>query len=377
MAQKDYFRQGCSKRDCLILDHSKQSKRGFFLEMNNSIVKDDEVADYFINAKTEKLLSFLDELQVALTRYSKNPSIIPPRIAAEIPSGSTVHLYMPVIDDIYSGVKTLGYNSSSHMGFVGSVNVTDAESGTLFGTLEAKELTGVRTALVSCIGLYHQFDKFVNLPIINCTVFGTGLQAFWHILCCAQIFRGKCKEFKVSVLYRSSKMDLEPFETIFDAEDTDMEISFNQIQLSNSEKVESAVSKSHIIFSCIPSAVPNLHYEHLANIPTEISHTYISLIGSYRPYMHECDKKLINKFQEQGVPIIVDSKEHTLLEAGELIDAAVEPEQLIEIGQLDGTPLPLMQCDENGRTITLCKIVGLAIMDICVAKKLLEISAFH
>lgn len=341
--------------------------------MNSKIVEDPEVADFFIRASTETLLSFLLELESALKKYSNNHAIIPPRIVGNIPSGSTMHMYMPVIDDVYSGVKTLGYNSESNMGFVGSINVTDAESGMLYGTLQAKEITGVRTALVSCLGLYYQMERFESADIINCTVFGTGLQAFWHVLCCVQLFRGKCRQFNVNILYRSSKMDLKRFERIFTSDDTNTEISINQIQLSDAKDVKKALANSHIIFGCTPSVTPNLHYADLAEVETDVSHTYISLIGSYKPHMHECDSELVGEFQKQGVPILVDSKEHCLLEAGELIDNNTDPSQLQEVGLLREQKPHFIKC-QNSRTITLCKIVGLAIMDICVAKKLLELS---
>lgn len=342
--------------------------------MNSKIVEDQEVADFFVGACTETFRSFLQELQIALKRYSENPSIIPPRIVQTIPSGSTTHLYMPVIDDVYSGVKSLGYNANSHMGFVGSINVTDAESGMLYGTLQAKELTGVRTAMVSCIGLSHQLEKFEKEESINCTVFGTGLQAFWHILCCIQLFRGKCKQFNVCVVYRSKEMDLQRFETIFDSDETDMELAFTHAKLSDREQVRMVVANSHVIFGCVPSETPSIHYADLTDVNTGIPHTYISLIGSYKPHMHECDADLVNEFQKQKVPILVDSKEHTLLEAGELIDSNVEPHQLQEIGLLEEGQPQTIRCEENNRTITLCKIVGLSIMDICVARKLLEVS---
>lgn len=342
--------------------------------MNSKIVEDREVADFFIGACSETLLSFLQELHSALKKYSENPEIIPPRIVGTIPSGSTVHLYMPVIDDVYSGVKTLGYNASSNMGFVGSINVTDAESGMLYGTLQAKELTGVRTALVSCIGLYHQLDKFENLGAINCTVFGSGLQAFWHVLFCARLLSGKCKQLNVCFVNRSSKIDLEPIRTILNRDDTNMELSFTLVKLSEKLAVKKVVANSHIIFGCAPSEAANIHYTDLAEVETIVPHTYISLIGSYKPHMHECDAKLISEFQKQKVPILVDSKEHTLLEAGELIDSNVTPQQLQEIGRLEKDKLQTIRCEKNNRTITLCKIVGLSIMDICVAKKLLEVS---
>ncbi|QLL34293.1 hypothetical protein HG536_0G01520 [Torulaspora globosa] len=342
--------------------------------MNSKIVEDAEVEEFFSHAQASTFLSFLEELRVALERYSANPSIIPPRIVGNIPSGSTLHMYMPVIDDVYSGVKTLGYNASSHLGFVGSINITDAESGMLYGTLQAKQITAIRTALASCVGLSSQLDKFEDTDVINCTVFGSGLQAFWHIVCCVSLFSGSGKRFNVTILYRTREMDVKQFENICAVNESIMQLTFNQVKLSDNVLKSRAVADSHVIFGCIPSEAPNLLYRDLADVETKVSHTYISLIGSFKPLMHECDQALIEEFQRQKIRILVDSKEHCLLEAGELIDCDVKEDQLQEIGHLSRKPLQAIRCGQNNRKISLCKIVGLSIMDICVGKKLLELS---
>ncbi|CDF90109.1 uncharacterized protein ZBIST_3371 [Zygosaccharomyces bailii] len=341
--------------------------------MNDGVITDKEVYEFFLAADRSVYLSFLHELENALQRYSKNPSIIPHRIKGTTPSHSTIHMYMPVIDDVYSGVKTLGFNVNSNLGFVGSINVTDADSGALYGTLEAKQVTGIRTALASCIGLYHQLTKYVGVSTINLTVFGAGLQAFWHIMCSIQLFKGHCEALHVRVLHRSNPMDVEPLMKAVSTEEDAMNVTVEQFLLSNAKAVRECVNSSHVIFGCIPSESPNLHYKDLSEFPTSVEHTYVSLIGSYKINMHECDEDMIKQFQNQGSLIIVDSKEHTPLESGELYDAMISPENLLEIGQLAGTKSPTIKCD-NGRTLTLCKIVGLSIMDICVSKKLLEIS---
>lgn len=343
--------------------------------MSDVVITDKEVYEFFLAADREVYLSFLHELESALQRYSKNHTIIPPRIKATTPSGSTIHMYMPVIDDIYSGVKTLGFNVNSNLGFVGSINVTDADSGALYGTLEAKQVTGIRTALSSCIALYHQLTKFTGVTTINLTVFGAGLQAFWHILCAIQLVKGHCDALKVNVLYRSHPMDVEPLMKAVRSQADAMPVTVEQFVLSDTDAVKSCVNSSHVIFGCIPSEIPNLFYHDLAELPTMVEHTYISLIGSYKTTMHECDRETVKQFQKQGSSIIVDSKEHTPLESGELHDCKVYSEQLLEIGELASVKSPVIKCEANGRTITLCKIVGLSIMDICVSKQLLEISS--
>lgn len=95
--------------------------------------------------------------------------------------------------------------------------------------------------------------------------------------------------------------------------------------------------------------------------------------------MHECDKDLVDlfKFNDENVRILVDSREHTLLESGELIDSEINPNNVIEIGELD--LIKDIVLDLHGksskRTITLCKIVGLAVMDVAFAKKFLSLKA--
>jgi ornithine cyclodeaminase/alanine dehydrogenase-like protein (mu-crystallin family) len=60
--------------------------------------------------------------------------------------------------------------------------------------------------------------------------------------------------------------------------------------------------------------------------------THIILIGSYKPDMKEVDRDLISR-SLKGT-LLVDSKDACLREAGELIDARVQPEELKEFGQL-------------------------------------------
>lgn len=328
--------------------------------MCSAIIQDVQVQKHFLNVSHKALCRYIDQLQIALHRYSSRPEIIPPRLVDTTMNGNTTHLIMPVLDDVFSGLKWLGYNPQGGLGFVGAVTVTDPRSGGLIGVVQAKQLTGVRTALASCIGIRNQLSAFKNKTSI--TVFGTGLQSFWHIFVCAKLLEGR--EIAVNVIYRSSPMDTAL------VEDHLPSLKVAQIQLSDTEQVRDKVSQSNIIFGCVPSTEPSILKEYL-EASSGPEYTYISLIGSYKSHMHECDTALVEQFKDQGVQILVDSKEHTLIEAGELIDANVAPTQLLEIGNLEpNKPLPKSTC-KNGKLVTLCKIVGLAIMDVSMAKTLL------
>ncbi|CAG98812.1 uncharacterized protein KLLA0_F22968g [Kluyveromyces lactis] len=331
--------------------------------MSLKTLLDPQVKTHFLNLSRAEVISHLQALQDGLTRYSENPTIVPPRTKVFTPRGDTMHMFMPVVDDVYCGVKTLGYNANSRVGFVGAINVLEPTTGLIQGVVDAKQVTGIRTALSSHIGLYKVKHKFDNIAKLNVTVFGTGLQAFWHSFVCSKLFSEK--EIELNVVYRSSLLD-----------EADLLGSCNNVKninyvKSDSEEVAGICNSSHVIFGTVPTSSPSI-FKKFFQESSDIPFTYIGLIGSYQPHMHECDTELVSLFQKEDAKIIVDSKEHTLLEAGELITAKVEPSQLIEIGQLESVSSVKTEVLVGSRSITLSKIVGLAIMDIVTAKKIIE-----
>ncbi|SCV03707.1 LAMI_0H10308g1_1 [Lachancea mirantina] len=328
--------------------------------MGVKVVRDAVVHQFFASASRNALLGHIGALEKALQRYSANPSIVPPRIVRDTPKSGTLHMIMPVIDDTYCGVKTLGFNPNGNTGFVGSVNVVEPDSGALVGVVDAKVLTAVRTAMSSCIGLL----KFIDLlgPSVTVTVYGTGLQAFWHLFLASRLLEGK--DVSANILYRSKRMESKELERYFP------KLKINQINVSDSAQVSDVVAKSGIIFGCIPSERPSILAAYLDKEGAPF--TYVSLIGSYKPHMHECDESLINYFKDQKAGIIVDSTNDSLLESGELIDAKVAPEQLVELGKLSENSKNLKALFPHQRQVVLSKIVGIAIMDVSVASGLLQ-----
>ncbi|QHS73182.1 uncharacterized protein SPAR_G00920 [Saccharomyces paradoxus] len=365
--------------------------------MNNSIVTDDEVREFYLNCSSHTIIETLIGLHDSLRLYSQNHGILPNRIFKKLDEGNEdaniSHIFMPVVSKDFSGIKVLVNNNNKN--FQGVINLIEPETGKLVGCFEAKQITAIRTALVSCIGLYRQLsdshDKLFRFEDGTChlTCFGTGLQAFWHIYIAVKlIFSGivdeSLKLVEINILYHNNMMDLDCVESIKKSFGGDLKIKLNQYQMKDmSLKDNGVVSSSDIIFGCLPTLEPNLFLKQLVNneASTEQKHTYISLIGSYKPVMHECDKELIDKFKQndENTCILVDSREHTLLESGELIDSNIAPHDIIEIGELDSMKNIVLDLNEKNckRTITLCKIVGLAVMDVALAKEFLSLRAKH
>ena len=115
--------------------------------MSLKTLLDPQVKTHFLNLSRAEVISHLQALQDGLTRYSENPTIVPPRTKVFTPRGDTMHMFMPVVDDVYCGVKTLGYNANSRVGFVGAINVLEPTTGLIQGVVDAKQVTGIRTAL--------------------------------------------------------------------------------------------------------------------------------------------------------------------------------------------------------------------------------------
>ncbi|CCD26522.1 uncharacterized protein NDAI_0H03490 [Naumovozyma dairenensis CBS 421] len=368
--------------------------------MENSLqelVTDKVVEQFFLSLPNDGLEHIFDAITQSLKMYTDDPTVVPPRIIKDIETNNgnhVTHIIMPVIANAYVGVKTL---FGSPDGLQGSITITDPHTGKFLAVFEAKEMTAIRTAIVSCIPLNHRFlhseneNKLRTNGVINIVIFGTGLQARWHALICLKVLlsifsSSHHKTIDITFFYHTKKLNEEEFKkrmskamySMTGSPSTSINININQVKLEDKKAVCSHVKKSNIIFGCIPSLEPHLLFQDLnaadafegsnAEICKE---TYISLIGSYRPSMHECDNELIQEFQKQGVKIIVDSKEHTLAEAGELISNDVQPNELKEYG----TVFSRKEQDDsksmiklgNGREVTLHKIVGLAVMDVALA----------
>ena len=115
--------------------------------------------------------------------------------------------------------------------------------------------------------------------------------------------------------------------------------------------------------------------------------THVILIGSYKPEMREVDRDLI--LRSLRGTLLVDSREACLREAGEILDARVQPEQMKEIGELlpkgvdenfdlqvyfrkPSTAAPDGPQREFDGPVTVFKSVGIAVQDVVIASSIVE-----
>ena len=220
------------------------------------------------------------------------------------------------------------------------------------GILHASTLTAFRTALAS-VCLVHKRNTVKTL-----TVFGAGEQAFWHIRL-ALLLRGSTIR-QVNIINRrfsaNCKAVLKQLYNIpaaFKEREGWKDCAFSILTPGYGEfqrLLNEQVRQADIIFCCTPSTQPLFDATILTNHEGRRKGRLIVAIGSYTPAMHEIPVELLkqatkphekghhhfHKHAAEGGVVIVDTLDGALKEAGEIIEAGLEPRQLVEYAD----PLP-------------------------------------
>jgi ornithine cyclodeaminase/alanine dehydrogenase-like protein (mu-crystallin family) len=136
-------------------------------------------------------------------------------------------------------------------------------------------------------------------------------------------------------------------------------------------RVESAVRQADCVCCATSSTAPLFPSEWVR------PGTHVILVGSYKPEMAEVDTALIRRAR-----ILVDSRSACAVEAGELIAAGVQPEDVVEVGELlcrapahdDDSERWAWEVDAarvsellTGSDITIFKSVGLGAQDVAIS----------
>lgn len=244
----------------------------------------------------------------------------------------------------------------------GSLTLFD-ESGAPRALINAEEITAFRTALASTM----LFKKRQNVHDV--VVFGAGKQAYWHIRL-ALLLRGPDihhlniinRDFErvyqmLSKLYQpdeehgSWSADREHVPAYRDTSDHPLSRPKIQILTPNHAEydrlLKDTIRASSVIFFTTPSTSPLFPASFLTNPEGRKKGRYLAAIGSYKPNMVEIHPDIIkqnvqpenghrhfHKHAPQGGAVVVDSVEACLQEAGEIIQAGLTPNEVVEIGEI-------------------------------------------
>lgn len=285
-------------------------------------------------------------------------------------------LLMPVSDSVHTGVKIVTApaqlpESRAVNGIVGVVNVFDARNGRLLGLVGADEMTAFRTALVS-MALWLRCCP-AAMSRAHLVIFGAGKQAEWHARL-ALLLAGADVQ-SITFVNRSAARPLQlraALQASYPGVRFDVLVADSSTSNTNyeDEKLQTVLAACDAIFSCTPATQPNFKYSSLKTGRQQ--QRFIALIGSYTPAMREVDTATL---LSGGGTIYVDSSEACLAEAGELIRAQVGAHQLVEIGQVFRDSGAVVRPPPGANVVFKC--VGMALMDLVVAKSLLDLAALQ
>lgn len=335
------------------------------------VLSEQDVSQLLLHLNQDECNRLLKSLSSALVRFSAQSSsgsqseaIIHQPLRSTITTKEKhTSLFMPVSNTTSTGIKIVTLSGSTGE-IRGVINVFTPE-GRLAGLLSAAEITAFRTALAT-------MTLLLRCPSIHkghICIFGAGKQAEWHARLALLLF----PEEITTVTFVNRRAGR--FERLVSIRQSHPQIKINFLAKEGNDKyhteLESYLALSDVVFCCTPSTEPLFPSNYL----TTGSHrsAFISLIGSYKPHMQEVDSKTLLSGEEGKV--YVDSKEACLAEAGELIMAKVDEEQLVELGELFEPERNQSSINPPvGRNVVF-KCVGMGIMDLTVANTLLEMAA--
>lgn len=321
------------------------------------------VEEILNNLSVEDVICMQDVMESALKEYKNDPSTVPPRHVSS--HEEKTHLFMPSTGSNV-GIKTI---TGSKHGFKGATLIIDPIDGQPLGLVDAKVTTAFRTALCSTLPLVKVLPRKTKDPSLvpsKIVVYGAGLQAYWHIKLTILLYPGI---EEVIICNRSLQNASELCATLCNEY---LNVKITPLALNNEAEIKKSFTDVSIVYGCLPTTSPSISQKYIDEQSKSQKKLYISVIGSYKPYMTEVDGQVIKDIIESGGKIIVDSKEHASSEAGELIQNGVSRNSLTEV-------YDFINCS-NTETITgpgnviLCKLVGLSIMDIYIGAELLRFS---
>jgi ornithine cyclodeaminase/alanine dehydrogenase-like protein (mu-crystallin family) len=214
------------------------------------------------------------------------------------------------------------------------------------GLLHASTLTAFRTALASaCLLLRRSSVKTI-------TVFGSGMQAYWHVRL-ALMMRGDSIKH-VNIINRRFSDNagnlLRKFTVIpgvikeregwDQTKFTILTPTFHEFNRLKKEYIRDA----DVLYCCTPSREDLFEGSLLTSHEGRRKGRLIVAVGSFTPDMRELPDELIqqavkthdkphrhfHKHADEGGVIVVDTLDGALKEAGEIISANVHPTQLVE-----------------------------------------------
>lgn len=294
----------------------------------------------------------IGDIEQAFRYYTEGKTVTPVRSALTEKKLDAVTLYMPsyVEDSKHMGIKIVSvfpHNREKGKPTVQGVTLlTDAATGEHVAMLNATYLTVLRTGASS--GVATKYLARTDSKI--CAVLGCGAQAFGQVQAVMEV-----RELKQLLLYNRNRTKAE------DLKKRILELYPDwRGDIVICDQPDKAVQVSDIVICSTRATSPIFDGDSLS------PGTHINAIGSYLPHMQEIDLTTLRRSSK----IVVDTLEGVLHEAGDFLIPMEKGEWshdeiYAELGEIVTGRKNGRQADKE---ITLFKSVGVAFLDLVVAK---------
>lgn len=297
----------------------------------------------------------IETIRQAFIELSKKTAIIPQRLHLSVEKSEATTLIMPAylaVNDALACkiVSVFPANFCQNLPVInGLVVLLDEKNGKPLAILEGASLTALRTGAASGLAT----DLLARQEAKTLAVFGAGAQSATQI-------EGVCAVRSIEKVW------------VYDRRVENSERLVSKIQKKIdaeffiAETPKQAVTDADIICTATTSETPVFDGNDLRD------GVHINGVGSFKPNMREIDFTTLKKCSK----IVVDSRENSLHEAGELVQAIEqnvinESSIYAEIGEI-AAGLKAGRINEN--EITFFKSVGNAAQDALVSKAIYQLS---
>ncbi|KAH6904963.1 hypothetical protein BKA70DRAFT_1294512 [Coprinopsis sp. MPI-PUGE-AT-0042] len=264
--------------------------------------------------------------------------------------------------------------------------VLNEDTGSVRAIVNARKLTALRNAAGSLLS--------ISLVASRCprhvVVFGAGSQIEAHLDLFLRFFN---QVEECVIVNRTLNERAQDLTKSLKARHAGVEFQlYASTDRAHHSAIEEAVGRADLIV-CATSATEPLFPSRSVR-----DGTHLVLIGSYMPQMREVDVELVCRAARSPSVgssksmLLVDSKESCMIEAGELLEAKITQEEMVEIGDLvpsieNGTVDELRlgeffqrvqelpkDWESPGHTgpVTIFKSVGVGLQDVVIAKAVIE-----
>lgn len=305
----------------------------------------------YINAEEqEKLLNMeevVDAVAQSLRAYSEGKTDTPLRYVLPFNEDNR-YLVMPALSDELKivGLKTVTVApNNSKQGkntIVGTVILSDYETGETLAVLEGSYLTKIRTGAISGVATQYLARNDAS----TLCVIGTGDQAqglIEAVLAVRDIKRIQCFNRTYDKAVKFSEM---------------VQQQHKELEVEVYERVEHAIAGADVIVTATNAQTPVFDQMLEPGV-------HVNAVGSFKPDMQELPSQLIANADK----VVVEAESAALEETGDLLTPISEGEFTAndlhgELGHIVAERLEGRVSDDE---ITVFKSVGVAIVDIVVA----------